>query len=116
MQPSERDRIMSLHRRAYACATETDWHDLAQKLGCPIEAVDQFWRTAQQAKDAGMSAKEAFPLAGEVTKPLSLDCQPGDLVWWRTVNDKIEEAEFVEWDNYTAIVRNASGLKAVRCA
>ncbi len=60
------DRIMSLHRRAYKCETLNDWWELAEVLDCPVDARDQFWKTAQAAKDAGMSAKQAFPLTGEM--------------------------------------------------
>ena len=114
LTPSERDRIMSLHRRAYACKDFEAWCDLAKQLDCPVDAVDQFWKTAQTAKDAGMDPKQAFPLSGEHTRHLGRDCLPGDLVWWRTVAGVVTNGELVEWDNGTAIVRNVDGEHPVR--
>lgn len=115
MTPSQRDRIMSLHRRAYQCETLDQWWALARKLECPIEAIDQFWRTAQTAKNAGMSKEKAFPLSGEVFKVLDRDCLPGDLVWWRTVAGEISEGELKEWDSNVAVVENRTGRHAVEC-
>lgn len=59
------DRIMSLHRRAYECEDRQAWEELAIKLDCPVEARDQFWKTAEAARDAGMSKEKAFPLTGD---------------------------------------------------
>jgi hypothetical protein len=115
MTPAMRDRIMSLHRRAYDCKSLEQWWELASTLDCPVDARDQFWKTAQEAKKAGMDKKQAFPLAGEVFKELALDCIPGDLVWFRNLLGEIVEAELVEWDNGTAIVKNKKGEQAVRC-
>jgi hypothetical protein len=116
MTPFTRDRIMSLHRSAYQCEDLEAWWELAEQLDCPVEARDQFWKTAQTAKESGMTAKQAFPLAGEVFKELSLDCLPGDLVWYRNLSGEVSEGELREWDNGTAIVRRQGKESAVRCA
>lgn len=80
------DVLMSLHRRAY-CLIEAggklDAFYAGMRTVCkafaddPIyqalhenhDAWDQFWRTAQAAVDAGMSARQAFPLLGDLYMP-----------------------------------------------
>lgn len=115
MTPSFRDRLMSLHRRAYACKTPDEWGKLAEQLDCPVDARDQFWKTANVARKAGMSPEKAFPLSGEVTCELSLTCLPGDLVWWRNAVGEIVQGELIEFDNGTASVQTKNGTVAIRC-
>lgn len=109
MTPSTRDRIMSLHRRAYQCSSLDQWYDLAKKLDCPSDVVEQFWKTAQTAKEAGMSKEKAFPLSGEVFKRLDQTCLPGDLVWSRNLAGEVTQGELAEWDNGTAIIKTKDG-------
>lgn len=61
------DRTMSLFRRAYACANEGEWEELAPKLGITNpESIRILWRTALKARASGMSAKQAFPLQADI--------------------------------------------------
>lgn len=119
------DRIMSLHRQAYRCETIQEWWDLAQRLDCPVDARDQFFKTAQLAKESGMSEKQAFPLTGDIpagtgrppVKPLDRSCQPGDWVWWKQLDQTRFEGVLKEWDSNVAIVTTSPDgkEKAVEC-
>ncbi len=68
------DRIMSLHRRAYAVHEEggslADWLKLADQLHLRRDAQVQFFQTAHTAYTSGMTAKKAFPLSGELAELL----------------------------------------------
>lgn len=64
------DRAMSMHRRAYEIMArggtcDEDWWPLARRLEIPVDAIDQVWKVAKAAFDAGMAMKLAFPLIGE---------------------------------------------------
>jgi hypothetical protein len=71
------DRRMSLHRRAYEIVARggkfEEWLELADRLILPEEKSQQwdwrqqFWKTAQTAFGAGMSAKQAFPCCGDIS-------------------------------------------------
>lgn len=69
------DRIMSLHRRAYAIHAEggtlEDWLKLADQLKLRQDAQIQFFQTAHTAYTSGMTARKAFPLSGELAEALA---------------------------------------------
>ena len=77
-QDALHDRAMSVHHRAYefitagqsynsfctylsALAERDDDPELKQEFTC-----QQIWDTAQQAKDAGMAKRQAFPLTADL--------------------------------------------------
>lgn len=65
------DNIMSLHRKAYEVHEKggslAEWLPLADSLGLKgIKAQVQFFKTARNAFNSTMTAKQAFPLAAEL--------------------------------------------------
>lgn len=113
MTPFTRDRIMSLHRRAYACETQDAWWTLARTLDCPVEAIDQIWKTARAARAADMPPDLAFPLSGQFSHHLDLERLPGDRVWWRDADGAVAEGTLVEWVGRTAVLTTPSGRVSV---